>query len=108
MEFLSSWLLEGKNSVEKMVESKAAEWVYLAKWKESTLQRQRSRLTRRVGTLLLGFTLCLFLAVYLAPSPTFIILTLSFAPFPSASAQVCVHSSHERGRKTHGVAKTIM
>lgn len=92
--FLGSCLLEGKDSVERLDrELKLQTVFYLAKLKESMLQRQEIRLTSRVGSCQPGFTLSFYgdLFGFLPPILSFLHHPLDLPWFLSLSllANLC-------------------
>lgn len=98
-------ILKEINSIDKPYRQlKPHRVFYLAKQKESMLQRQ-SGLPLSVGSSLLSFTLCLSMGVYLVSSLPFVILTPSFGstlvpPLQPLCANVSSSFSHEHLSKT--------
>lgn len=70
------------------------------------LQRQKSRLTPRVNSNLLAFTLCLFMELYLVSSPHFVILRSAVVPpLQPLGPSLCSLFSHKCLSETKGGPK---
>lgn len=94
VEFFSSYLLEGKNSVETLDRVKAAADFFISQSEMKIYFRDKTELTHRVGSSPQDLLLCFFMWFIWFPPSHFVMLTPSFGstlvPPLQPSSQVCV------------------